>query len=356
MYLSKSEDYLEVVPVKGGITDNTVFPTFTCTFGDITNEIQSALEEGRIFPKEYFRDMLSCVLISSEELSKQSHEDILEQLTTSATLSNNFYASNPVLKKLIYDYRGETNRMTYLTSMNNVDHDVAITVDLKEGKFYLDGVEYSSKALDDESFNIMNVVIRIANGEIEGVNEELPDIDEVDEPVNSNPPQASGSWIDMKGTIGDLNFAIPFKVKDLINNGWKFEDSRYANGYTLNSMDTTSGTITLIKDGIDGTLWIGARNPSDSAIDILDSDVWSLSYDAFLAKNPANFMLSSGAKLGMSVDEVKALYGEPQDSYTGTGYEALTYGSSWEDGYDGKIVDFNFTDGVLTEIQMQRYS
>ena len=31
---------IEITPVPGGITDSTVLPTFSCTFGDMTDEAQ----------------------------------------------------------------------------------------------------------------------------------------------------------------------------------------------------------------------------------------------------------------------------------------------------------------------------
>ncbi len=62
--LKRNDSSIEITPVPGGITDSTVLPTFKCTFGDMTNEAQNALEEGRVFPKEFFRDLTACMLIS----------------------------------------------------------------------------------------------------------------------------------------------------------------------------------------------------------------------------------------------------------------------------------------------------
>ena len=42
--LKRNDSSVEITPVPGGITDSTVLPTFTCTFGDMTNEAQNALE------------------------------------------------------------------------------------------------------------------------------------------------------------------------------------------------------------------------------------------------------------------------------------------------------------------------
>ena len=60
--LTQNDKTIEITPVPGGITDSTVLPTFKCTFGDMTNEAQNALEEGRVFPKEFFRDLTACHL------------------------------------------------------------------------------------------------------------------------------------------------------------------------------------------------------------------------------------------------------------------------------------------------------
>ena len=49
--LIQNDKTIEITPIQGGITDSTVLPTFSCTFGDMTDEAQNALEEGNIFPK-----------------------------------------------------------------------------------------------------------------------------------------------------------------------------------------------------------------------------------------------------------------------------------------------------------------
>ena len=75
--LSQYDGTIEIIPVEGGITDSTVLPTFTCTFGDMINEAQNALEEGRVFPKEFFRDLTACMLVSEEFMAGKEHDAIV---------------------------------------------------------------------------------------------------------------------------------------------------------------------------------------------------------------------------------------------------------------------------------------
>ena len=89
--ISQTDKTIEIIPIPGGITDSTVLPTFKCTFGDMTDEAQNALEEGRSFPKEFFRDLVieqhlsyACLVtyvteynaaqISSPSLRSQQHK------------------------------------------------------------------------------------------------------------------------------------------------------------------------------------------------------------------------------------------------------------------------------------------
>ena len=168
---------------------------------------------------------------------------------------------------------------------------------------------------------------------------------------------AEGSWMDMTGTFDSMDFTMPFHVSDFMKNGWEFEDSRYSEGYILNAGDETYSTLVLKKDGNDGYLMIGARNSGKSQADIKDCEVSGFDYNAAYSDDPVDFLLKSGARFGMSLDEVQALYGDPQESYVSDSgdYAEMTYGSSWESAFDGKMVRFSFTDDALTGISMHLY-
>ena len=101
--LKQADNKIEITPVPGGITDSTVLPTFRCTFGDMTAEAQKALSEGRTFPKEFFRDLTACMLISEAQMEGKEHDAIMFSLSTLAGLANEFWSLEPELKTVEYE-------------------------------------------------------------------------------------------------------------------------------------------------------------------------------------------------------------------------------------------------------------
>lgn len=168
---------------------------------------------------------------------------------------------------------------------------------------------------------------------------------------------SSDDWMGMQLAFDGQTYTVPFPVKQLTDAGWRFEDERLNNGYILNSGDMLSSTIAMRKDGVDGYLSIGLANTTDAAIDALDSTVWSIGYDGSSAKTTPTMSFAKGVTNGSTFDEVQAAYGEPNDSYISDGhiYDTLEYGSSWEDGYDGKIAKFIFTDQKLVGFTFSQY-
>lgn len=79
-----------------------------------------------------------------------------------------------------------------------------------------------------------------------------------------------------------------------------------------------------------------------------------LSRDDFDNKYDAT--LGNGITFGMTPDEVKAVMGEPTDSYTSdtSDYMTLTYEEN-DDAY-ASSVEFTFQDGVLTKFDMENYN
>lgn len=79
-----------------------------------------------------------------------------------------------------------------------------------------------------------------------------------------------------------------------------------------------------------------------------------LSRDDF--DNKYDAALGNGITFGMTPDEVKAVMGEPTDSYTSdtSDYMTLTYEEN-DDAY-ASSVEFTFQDGVLTKFDMENYN
>jgi hypothetical protein len=165
--LKQADNKIEITPVPGGITDSTVLPTFRCTFGDMTAEAQKALSEGRTFPKEFFRDLTACMLISEAQMEGKEHDAIMFSLSTLAGLANEFWSLEPELKTVEYEVGddGRIAKSIYNVHFGSADKDGQIIYDNQARKWYLGDTEYSGSIDSDESVAMWWTVFDIANGD-----------------------------------------------------------------------------------------------------------------------------------------------------------------------------------------------
>ena len=167
--LTQHDRTIEIVPVPGGITDSTVLPTFNCTFGDMTNEAQNVLEEGRIFPKEFFRDLTACMLVSEKSMEGKDHDAIMYSLTNLAAMANEFCSLDPVLKNVVYEVGDDGNitRSIYNVYFGSGDKDGQIVYYNQDRKWYLGEIEYSGSLDDEETLAVWWTVFDVADGNIQ---------------------------------------------------------------------------------------------------------------------------------------------------------------------------------------------
>lgn len=167
--LTQNDTTIEITPIPGGITDSTVLPTFKCTFGDMTNEAQNALEEGRVFPKEFFRDLTACMLISEEMMAGKDHEAIMYSLTTLAAMANEFWSLDPALKNVVYETGddGTVVRSIYNVHFGSGDKDGQIIYDNQTRKWYLGDAEYSGSIDSEDTLAVWWTIFDIADGNIQ---------------------------------------------------------------------------------------------------------------------------------------------------------------------------------------------
>ena len=159
----------EITPVPGGITDSTVLPTFKCTFGDMTTEAQNALEEGRTFPKEFFRDLTAGMLISEDSMAGKEHDAIMYSLSTLAAMANEFWSMDPSLKNVVYEVadEGYVAKSIYNVHFGAADQDGQIIYDNQARKWYLGDAEYSGSIDSQETIAMWWTVFDIADGNIQ---------------------------------------------------------------------------------------------------------------------------------------------------------------------------------------------
>ncbi len=167
--LTQNDTTIEITPIPGGITDSTVLPTFKCTFGEMTNEAQNALEEGRVFPKEFFRDLTACMLISEEMMTGRDHEAIMYSLTTLAAMANEFWSLDPALKNVVYETGddGTVVRSIYNVHFGSGDKDGQIIYDNQTRKWYLGDAEYSGSIDSEDTLAVWWTIFDIADGNIQ---------------------------------------------------------------------------------------------------------------------------------------------------------------------------------------------
>ena len=164
--LKRQDKTIEITPVPGGITDSTVLPTFQCTFGDMINEAQKALEEGRVFPKEFFRDLTACMLISEESMAGKEHDAIMYSLSTLAAMANEFWSQDPVLKNVVYEAGddGYIAKSIYNVHFGSAGKDGQIIYDNQARKWYLGDAEYSGSIDSQETLAMWWTIFDIADG------------------------------------------------------------------------------------------------------------------------------------------------------------------------------------------------
>ena len=164
--LEQVDNTIEITPVPGGITDSTVLPTFKCTFGDMTYEAQKALEEGRVFPADFFRDLTACTLISEEFLAGKEHDTIMYSVSTLAGLANEFWSMDPVLKNVVYELAddGSVAKSIYNVHFGAADQDGQIIYDNQARKWYLGDTEYSGSIDSQETIAMWWTVFDVADG------------------------------------------------------------------------------------------------------------------------------------------------------------------------------------------------
>ena len=167
--LKRNDNSIEITPIPGGITDSTVLPTFTCTFGDMTNEAQNALEKGRVFPKEFFRDLTACMLISEETMAGKEHDAIMYSLSTLAAMANEFWSLDPVLNNVVYEAAddGSIAKSIYNVHFRSADKDGQIIYDNQARKWYLGDAEYSGSIDSEETLAMWWTIFDVADGNVQ---------------------------------------------------------------------------------------------------------------------------------------------------------------------------------------------
>ena len=176
-------------------------------------------------------------------------------------------------------------------------------------------------------------------------------------------PASAGSseWLSGEFTLEGQSFTLlKSGFRDLEAAGWHLTDeaqesidTQYGGSFVVNKNTVVIGSLDVTTGEKDGVS-INVTNLGDAPQDFRDCTLCEIKVDgydySFTPETPASLVIAGGGTLGMTVDEIKGIYGEPQDSYTGTGgYSSLTY---QPEGEYTKSLDFTFTDGKVTQIRL----
>lgn len=214
-------------------------------------------------------------------------------------------------------------------------------------------------------------ILKSTEDELYGLLETVSDNLMGSAPEEIGPTQPSGvggnpafDWTVQEFTLDGKALSIPFAYRELEDMGWRVDFSGYGNmddEYILNPGDKVSGTIDLFHDKYDDlTCWVGFQNNSSTARNITECDVWSflLEHDDdedWRQENAPAIVIAGGLTWGSTVDQVKAVLGEPDDIYSSSdvfGYHSLTYAS---DDYNKYLELTVYNDSGLASIQLQNY-
>lgn len=166
---------------------------------------------------------------------------------------------------------------------------------------------------------------------------------------------ASTEWQSGRITINGNAFTLHKSTyDDLVNAGWHLDDmttetldSMYHGEFILNPSQTSAGlSMRFMNDSLGGfdALSVEFVNLGSSAVDFRQCAISGIYVDAaFMGGGQVapEVTVEGGGSLGMTLDEIAAIYGEPYDSYRSDSYASLSYRS---EDYS-HMLEFQSSDG-----------
>lgn len=221
----------------------------------------------------------------------------------------------------------------------------------EDGKWYVIYAESTQKE---------NTLVAAAPEDTEEDTEETTEAEETTteattESASTTPVNAEGfDWANMQFTMLGKSYNLAtLTYDDILAMGYsidddyldeELEDNQYSMSARAEAADESDMYVRFKNFTGGGT----KKVPECEILGIeLSRDDFDNKYDA---------ALGNGITFGMTPDEVKAVMGEPTDSYTSdtSDYMTLTYEES-DDAY-ASSVEFTFQDGVLTKFDMENYN
>jgi len=115
--------------------------------------------------------------------------------------------------------------------------------------------------------------------------------------------------------LDQKTYTLPFEYKDIKEAGWSFNPAAYGLENTLIDQGLLlSRSVYLQNDNFDeGVLAVGFTNNKSEKVGIDDAIVWAVEVSSKDAAKTPEVVLPGNVKFGMTIDEIKAIYGEPSE-------------------------------------------
>lgn len=173
------------------------------------------------------------------------------------------------------------------------------------------------------------------------------DVAPVDESYGGNASALDKGYADTSSVYGDR--AGSYNGVNLTAGGDSWEDIFAADGWTFANDDNDYIFMTAENAKYkDAELYVYNESRTNvSKADIVNKGVWGYKIDVEYASSYPD-MTFNGVTFGASASDVKAAYGSPDESYSGSLYTALTYNLS----DDVEITFYIYSDNGLTQVEV----
>lgn len=221
-----------------------------------------------------------------------------------------------------------------------------------DGKWYVIYAESTQKE---------NTLVAAAPEDTEEDTEETTEAEEetteatTESAASTTPVNADGfDWQNMQFTmLGKPYNLATLTYDDILAMGYSIDDE-----YLEEELEDNQYSMSARAEAADESdMYIRFKNfTGEGTKKVPDCEILGIELSRDDFDNKYDAALGNGITFGMTPDEVKAVMGEPTDSYTSdtSDYMTLTYEEN-DDAY-ASSVEFTFQDGVLTKFDMENYN
>lgn len=124
--------------------------------------------------------------------------------------------------------------------------------------------------------------------------------------TSSDKNKGDGSYVPKTIYIDDVEYTLPLKLDNFINNGWSISESD-------SEITTVSSTKSIDIQKDNATISVRLYNPSETSVPINDSTVYGISILSILG-GKVNIRLSNGISTDDKLEKIEKLYKKVKDN------------------------------------------